>query len=403
LSNYFTNIQKQANLLFDTKLCCKFVILAQNSNFVLMMIQIPTHNFRTDLEQILFLIFTTLLIFLFGNRDGMSQDISGNNQGSARIAFYNVENLFDVYDDSLTRDEEFTPEGPRHWNNNKFYKKINNTYKVIMALSESGPPAIVGLCETENRFVLKKLVYDTPLKNFNYRIIQFESPDWRGIDVALLYRANLFEPLFSVAIPVLFPFDTASRTRDILYVKGVLLDADTINIFVNHWPSRYGGYMPTVPKRNFAAQVLKNKTDSILRINENAAILIMGDFNDGPQDESLSEVLVAKNPANYGLNNELYNLMLTKQDDWHYGSLKYQQGWNRFDMMIVSGGLLDDTSALHISGKKATIFHAPFLLEIDKTHLGQKPNRTYIGFKYHGGFSDHLPVYLDIKVNRSKP
>ena len=371
-------------------------------NFTLMMIQNPAYNFRLDVKQILFLIFTTLLIFPFGNRDIMSQDISGDNPVSARIAFYNVENLFDVYDDSLTRDEEFTPEGPRHWNNNKFYKKINNTYKVIMALSESGPPAIVGLCETENRFVLKKLVYDTPLKNFNYRIIQFESPDWRGIDVALLYRTNLFEPLFSVAIPVLFPFDTASRTRDILYVKGVLLNTDTIHIFVNHWPSRYGGYMPTVPKRNYAAQVLKNKADSILRINENAAILIMGDFNDEPQDESLSKILSAKSPATPISNNELYNLMLLEQEGWHHGSLKYQQGWNKFDMMIVSGGLLDKSSTLQISERGAKIYHAEFLLEEDKTHLGQKPNRTYIGFKYHGGFSDHLPVYVDVNVNGGK-
>ena len=368
-----------------------------------MIIQNPTYNFLPNVKQILFLTFITLLIFLFGNRDGMSQNIAGNNPVNARIAFYNVENLFDVYDDSLARDEEFTPEGPRHWNNNKFYKKINNTYKVIMALSESGPPVIVGLCEIENRFVLEKLVYDTPLKNFNYRIIQFESPDRRGIDVALLYRANLFEPLFSEAVPVLFPFDTASRTRDILHVKGVLLNTDTVHIFVNHWPSRYGGYLPTVPKRNYAAQVLKAKTDSILSINENAAILIMGDFNDGPQDESISEILSAKDPAGPISKSEMYNLMLTKQEGWPYGSLKYQQGWNRFDQLIVTGSLLDGYSSPQVSKQGAIIYHAPFLLETDKTHLGQKPKRTYVGFKYNGGFSDHLPVYVDINVNRRKP
>ncbi len=367
------------------------------------MIQNPTHNFCSNVKQIMFLIFTTLLVFLFGNKGVLGQDFTSDNPVSARIAFYNVENLFDVYDDSLTRDEEFTPEGPRHWNNRKFYSKINNIYKVTMALSESGPPAIVGLCETENRFVLEKLVYDTPLKNFNYRIIQFESPDWRGIDVALLYRANLFEPLFSEAVPVLFPFDTASRTRDILHVKGVLLNTDTVHIFVNHWPSRYGGYLPTVPKRNFAAQVLKAKTDSILRINENAAILIMGDFNDGPQDESISEILSAKDPAGPISKSEMYNLMLTKQDGWPHGSLKYQQGWNIFDQIIVTGSLLDGYSSSQVSKQGAVIYHAPFLLETDKTHLGQKPNRTYVGFKYNGGFSDHLPVYVDLDVNVGKP
>ncbi len=367
-----------------------------------MMVQIPTNNFRSDVKQILLLIFTSLLIFLFGNRDVLSQDISGDNRGRGRIAFYNVENLFDVYDDSLTRDEEFIPEGPRHWDNRKFYSKINNIYKVIMALSESGPPAVVGLCETENRFVLEKLVYDTPLKNFNYRIIQFESPDRRGIDVALIYRYDFFDPIFSEAVPVLFPFDTASRTRDILYVKGVLLNTDTIHFFVNHWPSRYGGYLPTVPKRNFAAQVLKNKTDSILGINENAAILIMGDFNDSPHDESISKILSANDPAGPIFKNEMYSLMLSEQDGWPYGSLKYQQGWNKFDMMIVSGSLLDNSSMLQISENKAMIYHAEFLLEEDTKFLGQKPNRTYIGFKYHGGFSDHLPVYMDIYVEGGK-
>jgi endonuclease/exonuclease/phosphatase family metal-dependent hydrolase len=154
--------------------------------------------------------------------------------------------------------------------------------------------------------------------------------------------------------------------------------------------------MPTVPKRNHAAKTLRSVTDSILQINENAAILITGDFNDGPADESISKILNTKDPTKFDLQTDLYNLMLVKQDDWPHGSLKYQQDWDKFDMIIVSGALLDEESALHISGNKATIFHAPFLLENDKTYLGQRLNRTFIGFKYHGGFSDHLPVFVDV-------
>jgi hypothetical protein len=329
----------------------------------------------------------------------VAQELSADQTYITRIAFYNVENLFDVYDDSLTNDEEFTPEGDRHWNNRKFYDKINKIYKVIMAMSSTtGPPALLGLSEIENRFVLERLVNETPLKNFGYQIIQYESPDRRGIEVALLYREVLFEPMFSKAIPIRFPFDTASRTRDILYVKGLLFETDTMHLFINHWPSRYGGYMPTVPKRNHAAKTLRTATDSIFRVNQNAHILITGDFNDGPEDESVSKILNALAPSEIKSPTDLYNLMLTKQEDWPFGSLKYQQGWDKFDMMIVSGSLLNENSKLYISEQKATIFHPEFLLENDKTYLGQKPNRTYIGFKYHGGFSDHLPVYVDVRL-----
>ncbi len=343
--------------------------------------------------------FACLGIFLLTNIEAFSQELTVDKTSSARVAFYNVENLFDVYDDPLTRDEEFTPAGDRYWNNRKFYDKLNKIYKVMMAMSStSGPPAVVGLSEIENRFVLEKLVNETPLANFGYKIIHYESPDWRGIDVALLYRETQFKPIYSKAIPVHFPFDTASRTRDILYVKGLLLGADTLHIFINHWPSRYGGYLPTVPKRNHAALTLMHVTDSILLSNKNASVLITGDFNDGPEDESISKILNATNPTETKSSDDLYNLMLVKQEDWPKGTLKYQQGWNKFDMFIVSGGMLNKESGLYISENKATIFHAPYLLEEDKTHLGQKPNRTYIGFKYHGGFSDHLPVFVDVKL-----
>jgi hypothetical protein len=329
---------------------------------------------------------------------GISQNTSGMETGKFRVMFYNAENLFDPYDDSLKRDEEFTPDGERHWTNYKFYDKLNNVYKVIMAVGRWEPPAIVGLCEIENRFVLEKLIGETPLENFDYQVVHHESPDRRGIDVALLYRESMFEPIYDEAIEVTFPDDSSYHTRDILYVKGVLGDREMVHIFINHWPSRYGGYLATVERRNTAAQILKTHTDSILSVNPETAIVIMGDFNDGPEDESFSKVLKAKHPGEEIFPESYYNLTLAEQSDWNHGTLKYRADWDIFDQVVVSGYLLNDTSPLQVNLDKAIIFHEDFLLEEDTRYLGLKPYRTFTGFKYNGGFSDHLPVYFDLNI-----
>ncbi len=223
------------------------------------------------------------VIFFIIEGNAQKTDSSNDQVQKFRVAFYNTENLFDIYNDSLTNDDEFTPEGFRHWDNYRFFNKLNNLYKVIVGIGEWNPPMIVGLCEVENEFVLKKLIYNTPLKNFDYNFIHFESPDHRGIDVAMLYRKSEFHPVTYQPFRIYFPDDTASSTRDILYVKGTIGDSDTLHVFVNHWPSRYGGYLVSKPKRAWVAEVLKSKTDSILGQNPSANILIMGDFNDSPE------------------------------------------------------------------------------------------------------------------------
>ncbi len=316
-----------------------------------------------------------------------------------RIVFYNVENLFDIYDDSLKNDEEFTPAGIKNWNYKKFQQKLNNIYKTIIAIGEWEPPAIVCLCEIENRYVLNKLVYETPLKKFNYKIIHEESPDLRGIDVALLYRPKKFKPLFHKAIPVIFPFDTAKKTRDILYVKGVVFNEDTLHLFVNHWPSRYGGLLATKSLRNFTASVLKNTVDSIFENNSSANILIMGDFNDEPTDQSLTISLNAVTDTINIKSAGLINLMALKQKTLNEGTLKYKNNWNFFDQFIVSYSLFNGNNKLHIDSQGAQIFNADFLKEEDSKYLGIKPFRTYSGPKYLGGFSDHFPVYIDLFAN----
>lgn len=345
-----------------------------------------------------------LLIFLFAfcTYNSLAQSINTPETGEKfRVMFYNVENFFDAYDDSLKRDEEFTPDGERHWTNRKFYEKINKIYKVIMATGAWEPPTLVGLSEVENRFVLEKLINETPLKNFGYKIIHYESPDRRGIDVALLYRESLFEPFHSEPIPVVFDDAPDYKTRDILYVKGLVGGREMIHVFINHWPSRYGGYLATVSRRNHAAAILKQKTDSLLIVNSASAIIITGDFNDGPADESFAKILGAKMPSDTIRNTAYYNLMLPDQQNWKYGTLKYRESWDKFDQFVVSGSLLNNKPGLKVFEQKAEIFHDNFLLTDDKTYLGQKPFRTYTGFKYAGGYSDHLPIYLDLIIQKN--
>ena len=298
---------------------------------------------------------------------------SSDNKNRFRIVFYNVENLFDIYNDSLTRDEEFTPEGLKNWNNYRFYKKLNNIYKVLIGVGEWEPPSIVALCEIENRFVLNKLLYKTPLQNFDYKIIHKESPDWRGIDVALLYRQDKFEPLSYETINIRFPFDTSKRTRDILYVKGLIAESDTIHFFVNHWPSRYGGYLASKPKREFVASVLKKKVDSVFKTNNLANILIIGDLNDDPSDESVAVFLNAKSDTLELQNPDLFNLMSVYEKEWKTGTLKYKENWNVFDQIIISDALLFGSDNLIISPERAQVYNPGFLFEEDHKYLGKKP------------------------------
>lgn len=332
----------------------------------------------------------TLVFILF------SFSIFSQTKDSYKVMFYNVENLFDTYDDSLTNDQEFLPDGERYWNNHKYYSKINNIYKVITAVGEWNPPAIIGLCEIENRKVLNDIVNNTPLVKYEYKIIHQESPDRRGIDIGLLYREDLFKPLKKEFIEVNFPDNPSSKTRDILYVKGIAKNTDTLHIFVNHWPSRWGGQLESESKRLFVASVLKAQVDSIFNVNVKANIIITGDFNDYPENKSLKNVLKAQLNTDSVIVSNIYNLShhLTKTKS--IGTHKYQGEWGILDQFIVSANLLNKDNEIFTSLNDIHIFDADFLLEPDESNFGFMPKRTFIGYKYNGGFSDHLPTYLII-------
>jgi len=322
---------------------------------------------------------------------------SFNNQQRFRVMSYNVENFFDCNQDSVGIATEFSPTGMRGWSYTRYRDKRNNIAKVIASLGEWTPPALVALCEIENQHVLEDLTFHSPLRSLHYQIIHFESPDPRGIDVALLFQPKLFRPIHQEPIRIHFPNRPYQHTRDILYVSGTTCGKDTLHVFVNHFPSRYGGEVESEDSRLFVASVLRHKVDSLFQINPKANIMIMGDFNDYPDNRSIEKVLQAL-PDNSTIKpKQLYNLFYTTHTAKKIGSYKHNGEWGMLDQMMVSTNLLTDTLHVHTTLASAHIFMPDFLLEDETKGFGQKPFRTYVGMKYHGGFSDHLPVYVDLQ------
>jgi predicted extracellular nuclease len=317
-------------------------------------------------------------------------------QTGLRIVFYNLENFFDTIDDSLVKDEEYTPAGSRRWSAWRFRQKELHLYKTLVALGGWEPPGIIGMCEVENRGVIDRLLSETPLRRHGYHVIHYESPDERGIDVAMLYRPGKFIPLSQQAIPIRSPAGEPEKTRDILLVTGIVLHSDTVHLFVNHWPSRYGGSLASTMRRAQVASVLRQQVDSLLSFDPKAHIIIMGDFNDDPSDESITGFLGAKIDTASLQAGDLVCLMPLMNHSPNTGTIKFRETWSTFDQFIVSGSLLLKNGNPGLHCRQAAIFAAPFLLEDDKTYLGTRPYRTFSGPRYLGGFSDHLPVYLDL-------
>jgi len=319
---------------------------------------------------------------------------SAKAQQTNTIVFYNVENLFDTWDDPLTADEEFSPQGTKHWTSVRLTKKLQMLYKAIIAASEGQFPCIIGLAEVENRWVVEQLIAQTPLRKIRYGIIHKDSPDPRGIDVALLYRKDLIKPIDFNFIPVGKIGKNGFQSRDILYLKAKLSDKQ-FHLYVNHWPSRSGGYTETVAKRELAATILRSQVNALLLDDPNARIVIMGDFNAAPSEKCISSILKAiPYPGDDNLNS-LVNLstLWGKSVD---GTIRNGGQWEIFDQIICTKNLLADPSIQVQSGVKG-ICNYNFLLEADKTYLGSKPFRTYMGPTYHGGTSDHLPVKIQVK------
>ena len=316
-----------------------------------------------------------------------------------QVMFWNVENLFDTRHDSLKNDYEFLPDAMRRWHVGRFKKKINDVARVIAAVGQGEMPDIVGLCEVENDYVLKNLTQYSALKEQGYRYVMTDSPDERGIDIALLYQRDRFRLLQHQSIRIIPDHEDRSPTRDILHVSGQLLSKDTLDVILAHFPSRSGGMKETEPYRLAAAKQLRTLVDSLFDSRCCPQILIMGDFNDYPNSKSITDILKTNLPADQLDSKQLYHLLARKAKKANYGSHKYRSEWKLLDHIIVSGNLLDMKSPLHTKEEKADVARLPFLLEEDTQYGGDRPFRTYRGMKYQGGFSDHLPVYVDFDLN----
>ena len=312
------------------------------------------------------------------------------------ISFYNVENLFDTINDVNKNDEASPIMEIQNGRAEIYQKKLINLSRVISEIGygeTKSLPTIVGLSEVENKKVIEDLIGTGKLKNGNYGISHFESPDRRGIDVALIYRKDFFEVLNEKSHYLeLYSFNSGDKyyTRDQLVVDG-LLEGERMFFIVNHWPSRSGGEMRSRPSRNKAAELNVSIIDSIRSIHQNPKIMTMGDFNDDPKNESIKKILSAKKDKENVKDNELYN-PYERMHSKGVGTLAYRDNWNLFDQIILSGTFLDQ-SFKDFSFYKSLIYNKKYLFNQSGRFKGY-PFRSFGGGSYLDGFSDHLPVYV---------
>ncbi|MBK0403799.1 endonuclease/exonuclease/phosphatase family protein [Adhaeribacter sp. BT258] len=309
------------------------------------------------------------------------------------VAFYNLENLFDTEDDPNKDDQEFLPTSESQWTPERYQQKLTSLASVIEKLGDADGPEILGVCEIENRKVLEDLAAQPALLPRNYRVIHFEGPDVRSIDVALFYKEGVFQPIEQTPIPVILP-NATEKTRDILKVKGIL-NGDTILILVNHWPSKRGGAEESDPKRAAAAKTAREIVDQEQIKNQKAKILLMGDFNDTPDSKAITETLNANKNAEAEPYRQLFNAFAQMAED-KKGSYYYKGEWDMIDQMMLSKSLLTGKK-LHYLPNSATIFNDERITEKEGKFAGA-PLRTYAGKKYLGGYSDHFPVYIKLQA-----
>ncbi|MGC1471989.1 MAG: endonuclease/exonuclease/phosphatase family protein [Psychroserpens sp.] len=307
------------------------------------------------------------------------------------IAFYNLENLFDIHKDTSKNDSDFLPGTEKRWTKKRYDQKLRNLGEVISKIgfdSNQKPPVIIGLAEVENKNVLNDLIQSHYLKSFDYGIIHYNSQDERGIDVGMIYDTSVFtvQDSKTYAVYLKNEFGNQDYTRDILVVTG-MLHSEKIYCIVNHWPSRREGEKESMPKRVKAAEKVVDIVNSIRLKDEQAKILVMGDFNDNPGNES---VKFLKKKA------RLFNLMEPLLS-YSRGSSNHNFRWNLFDQILLTTNFFE-TQKNKLKYDRADIYDSKFLTQTTGKYRGQ-PFRTYSGRKYTGGYSDHFPVYIQLNVS----
>ncbi len=317
------------------------------------------------------------------------------NQKSFRIAFYNVENLFDIYDDPTNDgDNEYLPGTEKNWSNERYQNKLDQLGRALLELGEGEAPVLIGLSEIENAMVMRDLSKRFTGEEFGW--VQYDSQDKRGIDVGLLYNKAVFTPKESEPLTIDFSFEKKEYTsRDILYVNGDF-KGESIHLFVCHWPSRRGGLAVSEPRRVAAAKVTRQKIDAVLAKDADAKIVLMGDFNDEPNNKSMERILkAALSPDNLS-KGDLFNAAHAINTST-VGTYNYQGQWNMLDQIVFSNGLLNAQKGLSTSANSMGIYKADWMLYTDKKH-GKRPSKTYGRSKYYGGVSDHLPIYMTVEI-----
>lgn len=334
-----------------------------------------------------------ILLFIVVNNLFAQAEIDKNKQYHvACVGFYNIENLYDTINQP-NNDEEFLPESANKWNTAKYYKKLENLSTVISQLGIDATPegvSILGLAEVENRGVLEDLVKTEKLKNRNYQIVHYDGPDRRGVDVALLYNPNHFVVDNSASYTLKIPGLDNFHTRDQLLVSG-RLNGEKIHIIVGHWPSRRGGEKRSRPLREAAADLSRHIADSILQIEPNAKIMIIGDLNDDPTNSSVKKHIktVAKREE---IQEDLFFNPMEELYKKGIGTLAWKDSWNLFDQIILSYSLTKchyETFCYY----GAKVFNKPFVRQEEGNFKGY-PFRTFAGGAYTGGYSDHFAVYV---------
>ena len=306
----------------------------------------------------------------------ISLSLQSGAQEPFRVMFWNVENLFDTQDDPQKNDNEFLPDAARHWTYPRYRDKLKKVAQTIVAAGPECVPDLVGLCEVENDSCLDDLTRRSPLREAGYRYVMTHSPDRRGIDVALLYQRSTFRLLHHQSIRI--PQGAVKRstpTRDILHVAGKLQSGDTLDVIVCHLPSRSGGKARTEPFRMVVADIIARTADSLVQVRQHPYLIVMGDFNDYPTDRLTDRLTDTK----AGLRNLMKGMP--------GGTYRYRGEWGIFDQFFVSA---------EVPVKRVEILRFPFLLEEDGKYGGDKPFRTYHGMRYQGGYSDHLPVGMEV-------
>lgn len=318
-----------------------------------------------------------------------------------KIVFYNLENFFDTVNDPEVLDDEFTPEGPKKWTQDKYDKKLHNMERVFfdIAAINKDYPVVIGVSEVENRNVLEDIVAAPKLAPANYRIVHHDSPEARGVDVAFFYRADVFKFEGEKAIRTIIPSLPNFKTRDILTMWGKI-DGEDFLFMVGHWPSRLGGKEASEYKRIAVGEQMRSIADSVKQIRPDVKVVLMGDFNDDPTDPSITQGLGAKLKVKE-LQKGDYYAPYASMLKAGYGTLAYGDAWNIFDNIVVTENLVNDTTdKLKIQkapGSKfyGNIFKRHYMVQKEGQYKGY-PLRTYVGNNFQGGYSDHFPVYIYI-------